>query len=131
MCPFKPSVETKDLFAEFPKVFNDPVKNVPERLDETSMVAQGIVMPLQDLLASCLGCYTKDYWNALVQWIQVNAPELPSVGNWLALRGLTLDEYCEHLLKNGAADGLEIWLASRAMAQPFNIIFENSVWGMA
>ncbi len=88
-------------------------------------------MPLQDLITSRLSCCTQDYHKSLVDWIHQYAVDLPPIGNWLVLRGLTLEGYCSHLLAGGAADGLEVWIASRAMSQPYNVVFEQIVWGTA
>ena len=85
-------------------------------------------MPLQDLIMSRLNCYTQDYHESLIDWIHQYAVDLPPIGNWLALQGLPLDDYCSHLLAGRAADGLEVWIASRAMSQPYNIVFEQTVW---
>ncbi len=53
------------------------------------------------------------------------------MGNWLAICGLDVEEYVILLMNGGAADGLEVWIASIALGQPLNIIFDNSVWAIA
>ncbi len=114
-----------------PKVYNDPMLDVKDHLDEIGFRALGAVMPLQDLLAARLICFTTDYSDMIVKWIREFTSDLPIIGNWLALHGLTVDDNCDHLLTGGPADGLEIWTASQAMAQSFNIVFETVMWGTA
>ncbi len=53
------------------------------------------------------------------------------MGNWLAIHGLDVEEYITLLMDGGAADGLEVWIASIALGQLLNTIFDNSVWATA
>ncbi len=47
---------------------------------------------------------------------------------WLAMHGLDLDWYIEHLVNGGSSDGLELWLAMRAMDCPITVIQDDSVF---
>ncbi len=49
------------------------------------------------------------------------------IEKWLAVHGLTLVDYIEHLLLGGTTDGLEVWLLSMATNTPVNIFQEDRV----
>ncbi len=47
---------------------------------------------------------------------------------WLAVRGISLEEYADHLLANGSSDGLEVWVYSHTLNLPITIIMEQTVF---
>ena len=47
------------------------------------------------------------------------------------VRGLSIEEYVAILEQGCDSDGLEVWIASVALGQPLNVIFESMVWSMA
>ena len=53
------------------------------------------------------------------------------ISSWLAIRGLTIKEYVMILEQGYESDGLEVWIASVALGQPLNVIFESTVWSTA
>ncbi len=53
------------------------------------------------------------------------------IEKWLAVRGISLQEYLEILGGNGSSDGLEIWAASMAMNQPVNVVMLDMIWSTA
>ncbi len=50
------------------------------------------------------------------------------IEKWLAVHGLTLQDYLLHLKGQGTSDGLELWLTSMGMDTPFNVVLEDVVW---
>ncbi len=53
------------------------------------------------------------------------------ISSWLAIRGLTIEEYIMILEQGCESDRLEVWIASMALGQPLNVIFESIVWSTA
>ncbi len=51
----------------------------------------------------------------LVSWMYEYRSDLHMMEKWLVIRDLDLETYAVHLTSGGSLDGLEVWLASRAM----------------
>ncbi len=51
--------------------------------------------------------------------------------SWLAIHGLSVEEYIALLEQQRDSDGLEVWAVSIALGQPINVIFEDAVWSTA
>ena len=49
------------------------------------------------------------------------------IEKWLAVHGLTLADYIEHLWSSGTTDGLKVWLLLMATDTPVNIFQEDRV----
>ncbi len=63
----------------------------------------------------------------LVAWMFDFHSDLHMIEKWLAVRDLDLETYAVHLLSGGSSDGLEVWLASRAMNRLITVIMEDTV----
>ncbi len=50
------------------------------------------------------------------------------IEKWLAVHGLTLGDYIQHLRDSGTSDGLELWLSSWAMQCPVNVFLRDMAW---
>ncbi len=83
---------------------------------------------LQDLLADLVPVPQDVYQQSFVTWLRQYALYLPMVFNWLSSCGLTIDEYCQHLLEEGILDGLEVWLLCLAANVQLNIVQEDYMW---
>ncbi len=70
----------------------------------------------------------KMYCSEIISWIQRYYSDIPIMGNWLALRGLTKEDYLDHLSSGGPVDGLELWCALVATRTPLNVVIEDTVW---
>ncbi len=116
-----------------PKILNHPVAQgeVQDRIEEIGLWKVCDDAPIQDHLAFLLSCEPQEYRRQIGLWIWNFHLDLPIVGNWLAICGLDVEEYMTLLIEGGTADGLEVWVASIALGQPLNVIFDNSLWAMA
>ncbi len=63
-----------------------------------------------------------------MRWIWQFESDVQIISSWLAVRGLTIEEYVAILEQGHDSDGLEVWIASVALGQPLNMIFESTVW---
>ncbi len=85
-------------------------------------------MLLQEILASLLKSSVVDFHEQMYRWLHDNASNILMIEKWLAVRGISLQEYLEILGGNGSSDGLEIWAASIAMNQPVNVVMSDMIW---
>ena len=92
-----------------------PVLNVPERLDKTGMMHLSEDAPLQQLFADYYSCTVQVFHDSLITWVGRYSSEVLMIEKWLAVCGLTLGDYIQHLRDGGTLDGLELWLSSWAM----------------
>ena len=118
-------------YIHMPWILNDPVKNISEWMDEIGLCQMRPDAPIQEHLASLLECDVSDFRQQLVRWIRQYKSNVQIISSWLAVRGLTIEEYVTILEQGCESDGLEVWIASVALGQPLNIIFESSVWSTA
>ncbi len=129
--PFVAVHETEGYFVKVPQVLNNPVKDCCEKASDAGLELIGPSKPIQDLLADQLSCSVKDYHDTLISWIYKNCGEVHMVEKWLAIRGLDLESYVQHLAEGGTSDSLELWAASRAMNHPITVVMESNVFSMA
>ena len=94
-------------FVAMPKVLNEPVCNLQERLDEIGLIALTEQLPIQEHITSFLQYSVMDYHDQICQWLRQYNSDLPIIGKWLAICGLDLSEYLVHLSQGGSSDGLE------------------------
>ncbi len=118
-------------YIHMPWILNDPVKNISEWMDEIGLCQMRPDAPIQEYLASLLEWDVSDFRQQLVRWIQQYKLDVQIISSWLAIRGLTIEEYIMILEQGCESDRLEVWIASMALGQPLNIIFESSVWSTA
>ncbi len=113
------------------KVFNKPVTSPKERLEELGMEALTPSLPIPDHLAALLQCSVEGYHALLNGWMIQYSVDLHMIEKWLAVHGLSIQDYSVHLMANGSSDGLELWMASMVMNIPINMVMEDSVWTTA
>ena len=123
--------EIWDAYVTMPKVFNKPVVSPEDRLEELGMEALSPSLPIQNHLADLLQCLVEDYQALLNGWMIQYSSDLHMIKKWLAVHGLSIQEYSMHLLANGSSDSLELWMASMAMNIPINVVIEDSIWSTA
>ena len=56
---------------------------------------------------------------------------LAPVHKCITMHGLSIDDYIAHLVEDGMANGLEVWLVGVAVNTPVNIVQEDTVWSSA
>ncbi len=104
------------------------MKNIADKCKEISLVTFGEPVPFQELLADLAKVKQDEYHVVLMQWLQDHTSQLPPAHTWLMSRGLELKDYCEHMVDDGQADGLEVWLVCLALNVNINIIQEDHIW---
>ncbi len=129
--PFVAACETEGYFVQIPQVLNNPVKDCCEKAIDAGLELVGLSKPIQDLLVDQLSCSVEDYCESLISWMNVNCGEVHMLEKWLAVRGLDLGSYVQHLADGGTSDGLELWAASRAMNCPITVVMESNVFSTA
>ncbi len=120
-----------EAFVPSPTIFNQPVKDLQSRCNEIGLVPFGEPALLHILMAEFARTPPETYRETLVAWLRQYAGMLPQVGQWLSSRGLTLDDYISHLIDDGMANSLEVWLISLAMNTPINIVLKDVMWSTA
>ncbi len=63
-----------------------------------------------------------------MRWIRQFELDIQIISSWLAVRGLSIEEYVAILEQGCNSDGLEVWITLVALGQPLNGIFESTVW---
>ncbi len=66
-----------------------------------------------------------------MRWIQQFEYNIQIISSWLAVRGLTIEEYAVILEQGCDSNGLEVWAASITLGQPLNVVFKSLVWSTA
>ncbi len=111
-----------------PFVLNQPVNSVNEQCNEVGLLVHGNLEPPQQLLANLIkGPYRED----LANWILEYKSHLLPVTHWLFAWGLDVPDYINHLLNDGACDGLELSLVSALSGTPVNMVQEETVLSTA
>ncbi len=118
-------------YVHMPRILNDPVKNIEECMDEIGLCQMRPDAPIQEHLASLLEYDVTEFRHQLVRWIRQFELDVQIISSWLAIRGLTIEEYVAILEQGCDSDGLEVWIALVALGQPLNMIFELTVWSTA
>ena len=118
-------------YIHMPWILNDLVKNISKWMDETGLCQTRLDAPIQEHPVSLLECNMSDFRQQLVRWIWQYELDVQIISSWLAVRGLTIEEYITILEQGHESDRLEVWIASMALSQPLNIIFESLVWSTA
>ena len=121
-------LEVMDNFVPSPPNLNRPVKSMSDKCDKIGLVTFGEPVPFQELLVDIAKLGHDEYHAVLMQWLCDHLSQLPAVHNWFATRGLTLEDYCKHMLDNGCADRLEVWLLCIAMNMNINVVQEDHIW---
>ena len=62
-----------------------------------------------------------------VDWLGCVASDVLMIEKWLAVRGLTLLNYLQHLSSGGTSDSLELWVFSLAMDHAVTIVSSSTV----
>ena len=120
--------EVIDRYVTVPQVLNKPVLDVGVCLDELGLTEKEPQMSIQDHLACMLQITSAKFQAHLSTWITNYASDVHMIEKWLAVCGLTLQDYLLHLKGQGTSDGLELWLTSMGMDTPFNVVLEDVVW---
>ena len=120
--------EVMDRYITVPQVLNKLVLDVNAHLDELGLTEKEPQMSIQDHLACMLQTTSAEFQAHLSTWIMNYAPDIHMIEKWLAVHGLTLQDYLQHLKGQGASDGLELWLTSMGMDTPFKLVLEDVVW---
>ena len=115
-------------YVSIPKILNNPVKDTNSYMEEIRLQQRSPDMPIQQYLALLLECSVQDFCNQLGYWIWQFESDLPMILSWLAIHGLSVEEYIALLEQQRDSDGLEVWAVSIALGQPINVIFEDAVW---
>ncbi len=119
--------EVQHRFVTMPKALNRPVHSLDDRLEEIDMYATGPVMLIQDHLTALLQCSTVEFREQICQWMSRHVGDVGMIEKWLAVHGLSLQEYFRMLGEGTASDGLEVWATSMALNCPLNIVMEDCV----
>ncbi len=120
--------DTMDAYVGYPVVLTGLVWDLKYKCDETGLQPRGYPCPLQILLVELSSLVAVRYWVHLVSWMRRHSHALQFAHWWCNARGLDFGQYRKHLLEGGAADGLEVLLASVAMDTRINLVFEDTVW---
>ena len=128
VAPFFNPLETEKAYITIPQVLNNPVHDMISRLDKVGLTSISTVKPLQCLLADSLQCPVDTFCTMMVNWLGQVSSSVPMVEKWLAVWGLTLVDYLQHLQGKGTSDGLELWAFSLATDKPVTVVQESLVW---
>ena len=104
------------------------MKNVSDKCDEIGLVTFGGPVPFQELLADLAKLQRDEYCKLLMHWLCDHVSQLPAIYTWLTTRGLMLNNYCKHMVNDGLADRLEVWLLCLALNVNINIVQEDHIW---
>ncbi len=99
-----------------------------DKCDKIGLVTFGGPVPFQELLADLAKLRRDEYHELLMQWLCDHVSQLPAAHTWLTSIGLMLNDYCKHMVDDGQADGLEVWLLCLALNVNINILQENQIW---
>ncbi len=108
-CPFTVN------YVSMPKILNNPVKDTKSCIEEIRLQQRSPDMPIQHHLALLLECSVQDFHEQLGHWIHHFESDLPMILSWLAICGLSVEEYIALLEQQRDSDGLEVWAASMAL----------------
>ncbi len=93
--------EVMDRYVTVPQVLNKPVLNVNAHLDELGLTEKEPWISIQDHLAYMLQTTSVEFWAHLSTWIVKYAPDIHMIEKWLAVHGLTLQDYLQDLKGQG------------------------------
>ena len=125
LCDLRPTLAD---FASLPRILNNLVKDIADRMEEIGLKEKQADAPIQNHLAFLLECDVAAYHLQLARWICQYESDIQIISSWLAICSLTVDEYVALLEQQKESDGLEAWAASIALGQPINVIFDDVVW---
>ncbi len=80
-------------FVSMPRILNNPIWDVAEWMEEIGLWELQADGPIQNPLAFLLECNVSAYQLQLVRWIYQYKSDVPIIVSWLAIYGLTVDEY--------------------------------------
>ncbi len=86
------------------------VHDVTAHSSEVDVEVMGSPHPLHHLLAELCSCSPGKYKIQLSDWVWHNLLHLKMVTKWCNAHGQLVDDYLDHLLHDGPADGLEVLL---------------------
>ncbi len=111
-----------------PCTLNKPAIDVQGYLDETRLYVTSPPMPLQEILASLMECSVVDYCEQICRWLHDNATHVLMIEKWLAVQGISLQDYLQILGDNGSSDGLKVWAALMALNWLVNVVISDTIW---
>ncbi len=117
----------QDSFVVMLSTLNKPVTDVQDCLDETGLYVTSPPMLLQEILASLMEYSVVDFHEQICRWLHDNATHVLMIEKWLAVQGISLQDYLQILGRNGSSDGLEVWAASMALNQQVNVVMSDTI----